>query len=69
MSVSISLVRTLPESACRHGVDNPTLEDGDYYLHPDEEYELEPISINPVIYDAFTRLNPLMDFDNGDIGL
>lgn len=69
MSVSVSLERTLPESAGRHGVENPTLEDGDYYLHPDEEYELEPIRINPATYDAFMRLNPWMDFDNGEVGL
>ena len=32
-------------SCDRHDVDQPTLENGDYYLHPDDESEPEPIRI------------------------
>ena len=69
--MSVHLIRTLPdlESACRHGVENPTLEAGDYYLHPDDEYELDPIRIKPTTYDALMHLDPWMAFGTSDVGL
>lgn len=56
-------------TACRHGVESPTLEDGDYYLHPDDECELEPIRIKPTPYDALMHHIPWMDFDLDDFDL
>lgn len=44
---------TLPPPG-RHGVEQPTLQRGDYYLYPDGESELAPIRIQERrVYDTF----------------
>ena len=54
---------------CRHGVEHPTLENGDCYLHPDDESELEPIRIKPSPYDDDMLNNSWMnDLDDLDLG-
>ena len=54
---------------CRHGVEHPTLENGDYYLHPDNETELDPIWIKSSPYPDATHHNPWMSFDFDDLDL
>ncbi|KZT71841.1 hypothetical protein DAEQUDRAFT_736635 [Daedalea quercina L-15889] len=54
----------------KHAVENPTAENGDMYLHPDDDSsELDPIRIKKLQYEDVIHDNPWMDLDYDDLDL